>query len=204
MNKALQQRCSWLRSNGGRCSNRWIQGFSMCVTRTGKEGESPTFPSCDWESCAWWWAFNCPCHSSHAVLWPAHLRRQIVFPHRARSGCQLPPFGNEVLMSSPLFLSGGWHHLDITGRLCAVSQGWPSGPESQAPTWGRDLLPVPLLSHRGTFAGRLNKTIKLYKQRCSLVTPHDERAGFQTKATATRGGLCSSDRALMSMINRLW
>lgn len=79
MSKTLQQWCCSLRINGRRRSNRWIQGFSMCVTRTGKESESQTFPSCDWGSCAWWWAFNCPCHSSKAVLWPAHQRRQIFF-----------------------------------------------------------------------------------------------------------------------------
>lgn len=128
MNKALQQWCSWLRINGRRCSNRWIQGFSMCVTRTGKESESHTFPSCDWRSCAWWWAFNCPCHSSVAVLWPAHQRRQIFFPNRARSG-QSPvlwEWGNEVVNSPSPVMTSPWHHMP--SLCCTVSRVWPPGP----------------------------------------------------------------------------
>lgn len=111
MNKALQQWCSWLRINGRRCSSRWIHGFSMCVTRTGKESESHSFPSCDWGSCAWWWAFNCPCHSCDAVLWPAHQKGQISF-------CT----GPEVLLSchhletwcwchSLWGMTSPWHHM---------------------------------------------------------------------------------------------
>lgn len=90
MNKALQQWCSWLRINGQRRSNRWIQGFSKCVTRTGRESESHTFPSCDWGSCTWWWAFNCPCHSSDAALWPADQARQIFSQHEAKRELSLP------------------------------------------------------------------------------------------------------------------
>lgn len=125
MNKALQQWCSWLRINGRCRSNRWIQGFSMCVTRTGKESESHTFPGCDWGSCAWWWAFNCPRHSSNAVLWPTHQRRQIFFPNRARSGSQSPPFwqqGGELTLSGDDVslisheVSARCHRRDLQGR----------------------------------------------------------------------------------------
>lgn len=134
MNKALQQWCSWLRINGRRCSSRWIQGFSMCVTRTGKENESHTFPSCDWGSCAWWWAFNCPCHSSDAVLWPAHQKGQISF----RTGPEVPLSSHhlETWCQGDVILSGGWHHMTpelhrvtaVTSRagVMAKLRRWPA------------------------------------------------------------------------------
>lgn len=162
MNKALQQWCSWLRINGRHHSDRWIQGFSMCVTRTGKEGESHTFPSCDWGSCAWWWAFNCPCHSSWLGCDPLIGAARFSFQTRPEVAPSPHRFGKEVVNSPALGMTSASHH--TPSLCCTVWWAWPPGPESQPATSDCDLLPVLLSFLQRRFARMLRKIIKRWNK----------------------------------------